>query len=96
MARRSPLVLVATVIAGSLVSGQSQTDPCGGMIANADRSRPVLAYAKRAGGYCDGAVYERNAGTGDLPVIGVTRPGISGQPPLRLAAGARRGIHHRR
>jgi hypothetical protein len=48
-------------------SGESREDPG--------------AYARRAGGsYCDGVVFQRHSGRGDLPVIGVMGAPVTGDP----------------
>jgi hypothetical protein len=44
------------------------------------------AYARRSGGYCDGAVYQENAGEGELPVIGVNAAPITGNPQSRAVS----------
>lgn len=47
----------------------------------------AAAYAERTGGYCDGAVFQPNAGSGELAVIGVMTAPLEGDPakrPLRV------------
>lgn len=77
MERRGALVLALVALAaGPADADFCRTDALGGAAA-----RPE-AYARRTGGYCDGAVYQENAG-GGLPVIGVNAAPIQGSPQSR-------------
>lgn len=75
MERRAALVLALLVVAAA----PSAADFCREeALAGADAGPG--AYARRSGGYCDGAVYQEHAGEGELPVIGVRAAPIQGSP----------------
>lgn len=81
MARRSALVLTGFALMAGLLaqSGAQESDFCrkdafGGPNAKAE------VYARRSGGYCDGAVFQPHSGSGELPVIGVNAAPIVGDP----------------
>lgn len=87
MARRSALVLTGLALAvGFLAKGGAQeSDFCrenafGGPGAKAE------VYARRSGGYCDGAVFQPHSGGGELPVIGVNAAPILGDPKSRAVS----------
>ncbi len=89
MAPRSLVVLTGILLITPVASQPVLPDPCVSMLANADAATPRLTYARRNGGYCDGAVFEPNAGPGELPVVGVTGGAIRGRPPLQLGTVSR-------
>jgi hypothetical protein len=88
MACRDALVLiVALLLTRSLHAQPASSDFCQEALL---KSRPTGpdSYARRLG-YCDGAVFKPNAGSGELPVIGVVAGPIGGDPasaPLILSA----------
>lgn len=81
MEGRGALVVAALALAAGFSAGGSakeadfcREDAFGGAHEKAE------TYARRSGGYCDGAIYQENAGEGDLPVIGVSVAPIKGNP----------------
>lgn len=77
MERRAVLVLTFLALAiGPVRGGVWEVDFCR---KDALGSPSAEAYARRRGGYCDGAVFQVNAG-GELSVIGVSAAPIVGNP----------------
>lgn len=78
MARRVLVGLTAAVIAVSAPGVYAQArDYC---LPIARQSGNGAAYAERPGGYCDGSVFQPNAGSGELAVIGIMTAPLEGDP----------------
>ena len=82
MACRNAL-LVGICLLAVVLDARPFQDTCAEVLRRSNSKQPD-SYARRSGGYCDGAVFEPNAGTGDLPVIGVVA-GVANNDP-RLSA----------
>ena len=88
MARCFSLVLVTVLVATIWANATSANDFCNAA-AFGDQTKSPTSYGRRAGGYCDGAVYEQHSGSGELSVIGLTAAPIEGSPgstPLHITA----------
>ena len=85
MERRAALVLtfLALSVASPVRGGSQAADYCR---QDALGESSAEAYARRRGGYCDGAVYQAHAGDGELPVIGVNAAPIAGNPQRQAVA----------
>jgi hypothetical protein len=84
MARRDALVLTALALSAAVLAhGEPQGSDFCRVGAFGDSRAAAEAYARRTGGYCDGAVFEPHAGSGELPVIGVSAAPIAGNPQLQ-------------
>jgi hypothetical protein len=75
MERRAALVLIILAL-GSVRGEGLENDFCRKDALNAPGAA-AEAYARRRGGYCDGVIYQVNAGDGELPVIGVSVAGAA-------------------
>lgn len=85
MARRG-LVVIALAAGGIAAGAQpaGSADPCAAVLPNRDARVAAVAYERRAGGYCDGAVFEPQAGPGELAVVAVTRGPAAGTVPFDI------------
>jgi hypothetical protein len=83
MERRAVLVLtLLTLAVGSARGGALEFDFCR-KDALGSPGAEAEAYARRRGGYCDGAVYQPHSGDGKLAVIGVRAAPVAGNPQSR-------------
>lgn len=87
MARRNALVLIGFLSAKSFLAqaGVPQGDDYCRSDALAGPDEGAEVYARR-GDYCDGAVFQVNAGNGELPVIGVSATPIQGNPKFQAVS----------